>query len=320
MTLGSVVLSIDAELGWGHHDLDSPPTDRVEAGRSGWRASLDVLDEHDVPATWAVVGHLFLQDCDGRHDGYPTPDGWFARERGEWADRRDLRFAPNLVDAVADADADHEIGCHTFSHVECGDPQTTPEMARAELVASLEAAASASVEPAMSSVVFPRNRVGHRDVLARCGFTCYRGTGPNADALGPSALRKAALAGGATPPLVEPSIDEFGLVDVPASLYLFGFEGTARRLCELVWRDPIVAAARRGIDAAARSDGVFHLWYHPNNLVTDGDVARLRAVVEYIDRRRADGGITVETMADVAQRVRSEADATRRVRTEADAE
>ena len=161
----------------------------------------------------------------------------------------------------------------------------------------------------MSSVVFPRNRVGHRDVLARFGFTCYRGTQPNGDAFGPAALRKATLVGGATPPLVEPSVDEFGLVDVPASLYLFSFEGPARRLCELVWRDPIAAAARRGIDAAARSDGVFHLWYHPNNLVTDGDVARLRAVVEYIDRRRADGAITVETMADVARRVRTASDA-----------
>lgn len=272
-----------------------------------------------MPATWAVVGHLFLQDCDGRHDGHPTPDGWFARERGEWADRRDLRFAPNLVDAVADANAGHEIGCHTFSHVECGNPQTTRETARAEFVASLEAAASASVEPAMSSVVFPRNRVGHRDVLAQCGFTCYRGNRPNGDAFGPSSLRKAAFVAGGTPPLVEPSVDEFGLVDVPASLYLFGFQGPARRVCELVWRDPIVAAARRGIDAAARSDRVFHLWYHPNNLVTDSDVERLRAVVEYIDRRRADGAIKVETMADVAQRVRTETDAAPRMRTEADA-
>ena len=172
----------------------------------------------------------------------------------------------------------------------------------------------------MSSVVFPRNWTGHRDVLARCGFTCYRGTEPHSEAFGPAALRKAALAAGATPPLVEPSVDEFGLVDVPASLYLFGFEGAPRRLCELVWKDPIVAAARRGIDAAARSDGVFHLWYHPNNLVTDDDVARLRAVVEYIDRRRADGAIEVETMGDVARRVQTEADAGRRVRTEAGAE
>ncbi|MDZ5810212.1 polysaccharide deacetylase family protein [Halorubrum sp. AD140] len=305
--MGSVVLSLDAELGWGHHDLPSPPADRVEAGRNGWRDSLDLLDEYDVPATWAVVGHLFLHDCDGRHNSHPTPEEWFARERRAWSDRRELRFAPNLVAAIADADADHEIGCHTFSHVEFGDPRTTPEIARAELVASLEAAAAASIQPEMTSVVFPRNSVGHRDVIAQCGFTCYRGTSPTAEAFGPSAIRKIGYLVGSTPPLVEPRVDEYGLVDVPASMYLFSFEGPARRAFELAGRDPVVAAARRGIDAAARRDRVFHLWYHPNNLVTDGDVARLRAILEHIDRRRSEGGLRVETMADVARRVTADA-------------
>lgn len=301
--MGSVVLSVDAELGWGHHDLDSPPERRVEAGRPGWRALLDLLDTFSIPATWAVVGHLFLSECDRAHAAHPIDDGWFSRERDEWADRPDLRFAPELIAEIAEADPDHEIGCHTFSHVEFGREETTPTVARAELVASLEAAAELDVPAAMTSVVFPRNNVGHRDVLAEWGFTCYRGVRSGSDAPGASALRKIGNATLGAPPLVQPSVDEFGLVNVPASMYLFGFEGAVRRMCERLWEDPIVSAARRGINAAAKNDGIFHIWLHPNNLVTEADVERVRAVLAHVAHRRVLGDLRVETMSEVAARM-----------------
>ncbi|MWV65478.1 polysaccharide deacetylase family protein [Halorubrum sp. JWXQ-INN 858] len=299
--MGSVVLSIDAELGWGHHDLDDPPPDRVEAGRDGWRLLVDALDEYEIPATWAVVGHLFLADCDGHHADHPLAGDWFEHERNRWRGRPDLRFGPSLIEAVANADVDHEIGCHTFSHVEFG--HASDQVARAELVASLRAAAALDVDTPMRSVVFPRNSVGHRDVLAEWGFDCYRGTAPTVDGALGGRLHKITRATVDTPPIVTPSVDEYGLVDVPASLYLYGFEGPARRLAERVWDDPIVRAVERGLDALADVDGVFHLWLHPNNLVGDAEIVRLRRVLEAVARRRDDGDVRIETMQDVAKRL-----------------
>lgn len=296
-SVGTVVLSIDAGLGWKFHDLETPPAERVEAGREGWTTLVELLDEYEIPATWAVVGHLFLDSCDGIHSLHPTPEGWFERERTEWAQRPDLRYGPDLIDRISAAEAEHEIGCHTFSHVEFGDPSTTTEIAREELVASLEAAATRSPTPSMSSVVFPRNNVGHRDVLAEWGFTCYRGVSP-AD----GTIHKVTRATIGQPPLVRPQLDEYGLVNIPASMFLYGFEGRSRRAFERVWDDPIVRAVRRGVDAVAGTDRIFHIWLHPNNLVTEAETVRLRRVLAAVARKRDAGEIRVETMRDVSQR------------------
>lgn len=301
--MGSVVLSIDAELAWGFHDLAAPPIDRIEASRRGWMTLLELLDEYRVPATWAVVGHLFLDECDGTHVEHPGPIGWFDHERGPDRLPAELRYGRGLITAVRSARASHEIGSHSFSHVELGDPATTSELARAEVASCLELAQRDGLE--VASFVFPRNNVGHREVLAAYGIRCYRGVQPGRS--GSKLLRPARKIASATvgepPPLVQPAVDEYGLVDVPASLYLFGFEGLPRTVVEPIVGDPIVMQARRGIDRAVEADGVFHMWLHPNNLVDGRDVERMRAILAYVERRRLETSLSVETMREVADRV-----------------
>ena len=297
--MGSVVISVDAELGWGFHDVDVP-TERVEAARVGWKRLAGLCSEYEIPATWAVVGHLLLEDCDGRHADHPRGPEWFRCEREQWADRPGLRYGPHLVADVASDPVGHEIGCHTFSHVLLGAAETTAETARAELEGCLSA--TSETEYSLRSFVLPRNSVGHRDVLAEYGFDCYRGAAPEA----PTPLRKLreATVGDPSPRLVEPSVDEHGLVDVPASLYLFSFEGRPRRLLTTVFEDPVVQYARRGIDAATREDGVFHMWLHPNNLIGRQQIARMRAIFDYLDDRRDE--LEIETMSEVATRITRE--------------
>ena len=301
--MGSVVISVDAELGWGFHDQQPLPERRVEAGRRGWQALCDLFERYRLPATWAVVGHLLLEDCDGYHAGHPTPSGWFARERGEWADRPELRFAVDLVDGLLAADPDHEIGCHTFSHVVFDDPRVTADTVRAELWAAAEAADRRGLGTPMQSLVFPRNRMGYRDVLAECGYRAYRAHGEQWGAPRRDPVGKLRSLVGREPRLVQPRTDEFGMVAVPASLYLFGFEGRLRTAAEAAWADPVVRQAKRGIDAAADCDGLFHLWLHPNNLVEDRDVERVETVLDYLDDRLAEPGLRVETMGEVADRL-----------------
>lgn len=289
--MGSVVISIDAELAWGFHDQSEPPWDRIESARAGWRALLDLLAEFEVPATWAFVGHLLTEDCPGDPPGAPCPC-----RAPRWRDRSALRFAPSLVEAVRDADVPHELGSHSFTHPEFG--EIGRDRARTELSRARGAAARYGIDT--QSFVFPRNSVGHRDLLAEQGFTCYRGVGP---ARNGSRLRRLAQAtvGDWTPPLVTPRVDEYGLVDVPDSLYLFRFEGRPRTVVETLREDPVVRFCRNGIDAATREDGVFHCWLHPNNLVADRDRDRLRAILSYLDDRRDE--LEVETMGQVAARV-----------------
>ncbi|WP_340097692.1 polysaccharide deacetylase family protein [Salinibaculum salinum] len=305
--MGTVTLSVDAELGWGWHDLDSPPNDRIEAARQSWQRLQGLLSEFSVPATWAIVGHLLLDDCDGRHQSHPAGVDWFERETGEWRERPDLRFGGELVNDLQTARVDHDIGSHTFSHVPLSSDKADRETARAELERSVETAANYGLS--MKSFVYPRNRVGHRDLLVEYGFTTYRGNRPKTwvdenDTLGTVAKLVRGTVPGTGPPVVDPVVDEFGLVNIPASLYLFGFEGRARSVAEAVYADPMVLKARHGIDAAADDDGVFHMWLHPNNLVDERDFARMRAILSYVDDRRRAGDVTVATMATVADEVR----------------
>ena len=301
--MGSVVISVDAELGWGFHDLPSPPGHRIEAARAGWRRLLALFEEYQIPATWAVVGHLFLEDCDGVHADHPTPPSWFERERSDWRDRPDLRFGGDLIGDLVTSEVSHDVGCHTYSHVVFDQPWVDREVVDAELEAAMAASRAAGVEP--RSFVFPRNVVGFRDRLAAHGFSVYRseGNAPSSTvARGFDKLASAVDPGRVR--IVEPTVDEYGLVDVPPSMFLFGFEGRGRDVLESIWTDPVVAQARLGIERAATEDGVFHLWAHPNNLVDERDVRRMDAVLELVDRYQTETPLSVETMADVAERFR----------------
>jgi peptidoglycan/xylan/chitin deacetylase (PgdA/CDA1 family) len=295
--MGTVVISVDAELGWGFHDLQDPPTARLAAGRNGWLRLVSLFDAYDVPATWAIVGHLYTDRCDRMHANHPFGPEWFDRERESWRTRPDLRFGRPLIAAVRDADADHELASHTYSHVQFGG--ATREVARAEVEQSVAAAREFGVDT--KSLVFPRNDVGHLDVLADAGIECYRGANP-APQSGMKKLRNA-LVSDRSPPLVEPERDEHGLVNVPASLYLYGFENRPRDVVATFRGDPILRQVRTGLDEAADSDGVLHLWLHPNNLVDEVAERRLDRVLEAVAARRDAGEVTVETMAGVAEKM-----------------
>ena len=143
--MGSVVISLDAELGWGFHDMAEPPSARVEASRSGWRSLVGLFERHDIPATWAVVGHLFEESCDGRHDDHPAAPEWFDAERTRWADRPDLRFGGDVLDALLESDVDHDVGSHTFSHVLATGDRVTRDVFAADVELSVDAAGIAAV-------------------------------------------------------------------------------------------------------------------------------------------------------------------------------
>lgn len=301
--MGEVVISIDAELAWGYHDLETVP-DRIDDAREGWQSTLRLLEKHDVPATWAIVGHLFLDACDGRHTGHPLAPTWFSCVPGQ-ATPHDDWHAPDLIEAVQSAEQDHEIGSHNFSHVVMNGDDVDRAVADAEIAESVAAARRFGIE--LESFVYPRNRVAHRDVLAERGFSCYRGTRPRRwyDDTAVRPLMKLAdwSPVGFEPPIVTPTVDEHGLVDVPASLYLFSFEGAARRAAKRLGYPPVVSVAKRGIDEAVEDDGVFHMWFHPHNLLQPDGTERLDAILEHLDRRREETDLTVRTMGEVADDV-----------------
>lgn len=307
MSPGTVVVSIDAELAWGYQGVAPFPTRRVAAARPAWRRLLAQFDAVDVPATWAIVGHLFLDRCDGRHASHPAPEGWFDRDPGGTVDDASAWLGRDLVEAVAAADADHEIASHSFSHVQFGEPDVTRSLVERELWESVRLAADLGID--LDSFVFPSNSVGHRDLLAAHGFECYRDRTPTRgfERVPVGQVRRLYnfTLGRAAPPLATPRVDEHGLVALPGSFSLFHFDRALPWVATALPRDPMVREVKLGVERAAEEEGVFHLWFHPNDLVSADHLDRFERVLRHLDDARDRGEIRIETMRSVAQRCRS---------------
>jgi len=279
--------SIDLELAWGVWDRPRPEDlDRArELERPIVQRLLTLFDRYEIAATWAVVGAMFDDDPPAPPMG-PT-DAW---------------SAPELVDAIADARVDHEIGTHSYAHV------YFDAISAAEAAEDLERAASAHRKrdlAAPRSMVFPRNKVGHLDVLRRSGIEVFRSVDAGLLALcsarAPRLRPVVNLADKMTPvpaPTVLPIAHAEGFVEVPSSLLLIGRNGLRRAVRPRVM-DAKMAAT---LELAARRNRIFHLWFHPSNFYFDTETqfGIFERALRRVARMRDAGRLDVGTMGELA--------------------
>jgi hypothetical protein len=305
--MGSVVISVDGELAWGYHDLfplSAEQRQRISIARDRWYRLIELFDQYEIPATWAVVGHLLTADGGKYRREHTLGDDWFATAKNRRQRRPDEWDGSALVDQVQTATVDHEIASHSFSHPEF--TEISAAAARAECRLSREIGNDHDL--GFESFVFPRNVISHRDILAETGFLGYRGRQPTARQL-PGVQGVAMLGGYVTgsiqPPLVEPAVDAYGLINVPASMFLGGFRDRPWSTLDSFAREPGTRLAKLGIDRASTEEGIFHLWLHPHDLTTQRYLDRMQDVLSYLATKRREENLRVETIRDVAHSVQA---------------
>jgi peptidoglycan/xylan/chitin deacetylase (PgdA/CDA1 family) len=317
MTLRQAVftLSLDLELMWGTLDLLGPERfrRRCEIEREVViDRLLSLLKEFEIPATWCVIGHLFLDRC-YRQNGRKHPEivpPRHAWRRGDWFEHdpdgteaeAPLFLGRSVIEKILACPVPQEVGSHSFSHAIFGDRGCSRETARSELEACVRAAGQMGLT--LQSFSFPRNRVGHRDLLAENGFICYRG--PEARWYQAPRMPEVVRRLGhlwdvltiTEPPVVEPILTPEGVLDVPGSMVLLPIHGW-RRLIPVSWR---VRRALKGLDAAVREQRIFHLWAHPTSLADEAEamLGGLRRILARVSLRRDRGALAVLTMGGVA--------------------
>ncbi|MEZ5409752.1 MAG: polysaccharide deacetylase family protein [Acidimicrobiales bacterium] len=297
------VISIDTEMAWG---LSHRPQERYSypAERADLASLLALFDRYDIPATWAVVGHLMLERCepvDGvRHPEiirpeYPWLEGdWFDADPCSDVDRANDRYAPDLVRLILGAEARHEIASHGFSHMMAGEDGCSRHAFESELQAAVAAASDLGLT--LRSIVYPRNSIGHVDALRDRGFIAYRGRPERLPATPWQRIVDRVV--GSERTAVRPSAED-GLWNLPSSV-LYNIDAHHGRT-RAIWLRQI----ERRLDQAVRRASLFHLWFHPHNLRADPQAAlagleRLcRAAALHRDRGRLD---TV-TMGELAGRL-----------------
>lgn len=308
MTKGGLIISIDTELLWGRHDLNySNFLGRAKKERTIIKKILALFSKYQIPATWGIVGHLFLNHCFPKNGikhpeitrpNYPWVRGdWFKDDPATSLDKDPAWYGLDLVRLIRDT-PHQEIACHSFSHVLFGHPGSSSQCAESEIRICLKLAKGLGIK--FQSFIFPRNSVGHLNLLKKYGFSAFRSLKPawqNHNNLLTKLAQLAWLLSPLPPPVFETKkVDD--LVDLPGSMYYLSTRGP-RKLLPIKLR---VLKAEQGISQAVKQKKIFHLWFHPTDLVDDPKLlAGLEEVIAFATNRRQANQLSIMTMGEFAK-------------------
>src|SRR3990172_3955205 len=114
---GYFLFSLDTELAWGYFDMDRLRSERFSSDGSRERRAidrlLDILDEFNIVATWALVGHLFYEKCE-KCDLCPILE-WQGKYRSFeqiYETNAPLWYGADVVETLLARGGRHEIAFH----------------------------------------------------------------------------------------------------------------------------------------------------------------------------------------------------------------
>lgn len=279
------VLSLDTELAWGQpsgSNWDGLVND-PSSGRDAIQYTLRILDEYDIPATWGIVGHLLLSECDGEThyntaritDIDPYTD----------IDQEPLYYAPEILDWIRSASVDHEIAGHSFTHPDFR--ELDRDSAKKEFEAMSRAFGDRNCE--LRSMIHPYTGLDHLELLSEYDISYYSGVSHTNNHTIKSGFPKLLRFDPEmiTFPTVSPKQKEDGLLEIPRS-------GSLR---DERWGWLIPLRLKRSLKQ--HSDGVIHLSFHPHNIIYDPHLKRiLPKVASIVDSARSRGELKVMRFCD----------------------
>jgi peptidoglycan/xylan/chitin deacetylase (PgdA/CDA1 family) len=245
-----LIISADFEMAWAwrYTKTGADPLKKAARERKNLPSILKVFEEHNIPITFATVGHLFLQRCrPGDHEWMrriPHFDDHWRFAAGDWFEHDPHThykaapewYAPDLVQMVLDSSVKHEIGCHTFSHIDFSYKNCPADVAADELTACRQAAQPYGIF--LESFVFPGGMYGSFEQLKANGFQIYR--------------KKNDFE------LAYPYRDEYGLLVSTSS-------GCLEYNLNYRWKSEyFISRLKKYVLKAMATHTIAHLWFHPS--------------------------------------------------------
>ena len=293
------IISLDVELIWGY--MAYPSSEAVSLMKNddkNGRGCIDILlnlfEKHNIPATWAVVGHLFLDYCEC-DDGIPHKDmprfkeDWYSSDPCTDIKRDPLYYGKDIVEKILSSRIEHEVGCHSFSHVifsEC-----SREVAEAEVKECIEL--SKKIGITLKSFVFPQDKIGHIDVLREHGFKIYRGEeikrGKKSKNIFIRKFNSAIDEIIASP--VEPKWMK-DILEIPSTTIFY----------DPLIKFSLLPRAKIGLYRAIKSEKVFHIYLHPHSLLMYSSLKNdLDKFLTFVAKKRGEGKVEVMTRGQFAE-------------------
>lgn len=305
---GVVTLSIELELGWSSHDkhkYDHLSEDR-EAETEALERLLNLADRLELPITFNIVGHLFQRSCSGTHTG-PHPAEWWEEDPGTNVKTDPLFYAPDLIASIREAQMDHELATHTYSHLLANDASSS-ELAD-ELVKVQELHRERGLADP-DSIVMPRHQSAEYSVLTEHGLSTIRTpvegyeksfANPILKAwwmltrdhpVSTTRRRSGLLETTVTP---HPSLTAVSLPSGQSSVHP-AFSTIPQKIRHWLHRRYLIDA----IDRAVRDNGHVHLWTHVYNFANDSQWKPMSDGLKHLASRRDEGSIRVRRMQDLS--------------------
>lgn len=302
---GTFVISLDFELLWGLSGRTERQTEEylphIEGAQNALSLICGVLARYGIKSTVAFVGGMnfsgmeeFLDAAPACRPAYSEPSLLSYESSVKFARSHDaghLLFCPEAVARLAENPL-VEPATHTFSHYYCLKEGQTPEQFEADIKTAVGEARKSGME--IKTIIFPRNQVSDEclDICARYGITHYRGYPDNcyyhAGATGFAMwFYKAMRILDTYIPLSGHNGTAVGhrrgLTNVQSSRFLRPYSARLALLEPLKLRRVLCS-----IEAAARNDKIYHLWWHPHNFGcdTEKNLNQLEKICQCFDRCR----------------------------------
>ncbi len=217
-------------------DFDITKESRRIPNALGTRAIVELAEKYNVTMTWAICGQAAAEQ-------------------------------PNEIGLIRNSNAGHEIGIHTYTHLDMSLPSTSPELVKSEIGRCFE---ELNIKNGVKTFIFPWNKIGHFETLSNLGFTTYRG-----------ADRK-----------LRYPVEENGLWNISPLYYVDAKSEGASKLMKMY------------VDLAIAYRSVCHIWFHPWSVVVDKDdkFARytLDPLLEYVEREGKKGKVWICTLEELS--------------------
>ena len=316
-TNGIFCISLDTELWWGVHDSRTVKEygANVLTGKKCIPKILEMFEEFNIKATWAIVGFLFAKNKTEVLQNMPSVDELpqyenekrssyrLLSEIGEDEDSAPLNFYPSLIDTIKERK--QEIASHTFSHYYCAEAGQTIEQFKADLAAMNRIVARHGVE--LKSLVFPRNQSLSEYVktLGDTGYVAFRGREENwIYNVKPVKLSRLLRFVDAYIPLSGSNtfIAENGndCINIRGSRF---FRPYNKKLFFMEFLK--IARIKGQMKVAAKKGRSFHLWWHPHNFggCPEKMLLQLREILEYYQKLNQKYGFVSMSMGDIAKAI-----------------
>ncbi len=323
MNHGKFVISLDFELMWGV--IESRSIEAYGKNILGVHQViprlLDIFNKYSIKGTFSTVGFLFFEDKKTLLEFAPqhipayryeklSPYNGYMDKVGQNTAEDPYHFAPHLVKQIMEQ-PHHEMGTHTFSHYFCLEEGQTIDQFREDIRAAQKAASLYNIT--LTSLIFPRNQfnAAYLEVCKEEGLLCYRGNPVSwlykerinaAENRWRRALR-----------LVDAYINISGHhchadesmkaalpINIPGSRFLRPYSHKLKMFDWLRLR-----RIKKAMEHAAKTNGLFHLWWHPHNFGVNQDenFAFLEKILQHYQNLHEKYGFQSYTMTGLAQKL-----------------